>query len=197
MRFATKAFIASLVLLLATSFVPASWAQINSNTGNVTLTATLPESLTINVNSGAAVNWIAPGNALQSNTAAQAGSTTTSVTTAWVLKPGRTSVAVWAYFGSAAAALVHQTVGNTVDIPSSAVKIQVNGAGAYNPLTVVSPFNAAASGLRIGSSIAITGANKVGSRTDTLAYQIDTTVVPQLPADRYTGTLNIQAQATP
>jgi hypothetical protein len=30
-----------------------------------------------------------------------------------------------------------------------------------------------------------------------MAYQIDTTIVPQLPADDYIGTLNIQAQATP
>jgi len=119
------------------------------------------------------------------------------VTTAWTLKPGRTAVALWAYFGSATAALVHQTAGNTVDIPSSAVKIQVGGAGPYSALTAVSPFNAAASGLQIGSSISITGANKTGSRADTLAYQIDTTVVPQLPADTYIGTLNIQAQATP
>src|SRR2546430_6568779 len=37
--------------------------------------------------------------------------------------------------------------------------------------------------------------NKTSSRADTLAYQIDTTVVPQLPADTYIGTLNIQAQA--
>lgn len=193
MRFATKASIASLVLFLGTLLTPASWAQINSNIGTVTLNATLSESLTINVTSGNTVNWLA----LQPNTAAQAGSTTTSVTTAWVLKPGRTSVAVWAYFGSATSALVHQTAGNTTDIPSSAVKIQVGGAGAFNALTAVSPFNAAASGLQIGSSIAITGANKNSSRTDTLAYQIDTTVVPQLQADTYVGTLNIEAQATP
>jgi sarcosine oxidase gamma subunit len=158
----------------------------------VTLNATLSESLTVTVNSGNVVNF-----ALAPNTAVNAGSATTSVTTAWVLKPGRTAVAVWAYFGSAPSALVHQTAGNVVDIPSSAVKIQVGGAGPFNALTAVSPFNAAASGLQIGASIAITGVNKNSSRTDTLAYQIDTTVVPQLPADTYIGTLNIQAQATP
>jgi hypothetical protein len=119
------------------------------------------------------------------------------VTTAWTLKPGRTSVAVWAYFTSAASALVHQTVGNTTDIPSSAVKIQVGGAGLFNALINVSPFNAAASGLQIGAPVSITGLNKIGTRTDTMAYQIDTTIVPQLPADAYVGTLNIQAQATP
>src|SRR6266849_1089355 len=192
MRFSRKLWIvATALILFAMNGSPAN-AQINSNTGTVTLNATLSESLTVTVNSGSTVNFT-----LAPNTAVNAGSATTGVTTAWVLKPGRTSVALWAYFTSATASLVHQTAGNTVDIPSSAVKIQGGGAGAFNALTAVSPFTAAASGLQIGSSIAITGANKNSSRADTLAYQIDTTVVPQLPADTYVGTLNIQAQATP
>ncbi len=171
---------------------PASWAQAaNSNVGTVTINATLTESLTVTINSGAAVTI-----PLLANTAANTTATTTGLTTAWTLKPGRTSVAVWAYFTSATAALVHQAIGNTTDIPSSAVKVSYN-AGAYNALTVVSPFNAAASGLQIGPSIGITGANKTSSRTDALGYQIDTTVVPQLQADTYIGTLNIEAQATP
>lgn len=192
MRFARNVRIVSLALLFSTLFVPVTRAQLNSNLGTVALNATLSESLTMTVNSGSTVNFT-----LAPNTAGNSGSATSSVTTAWVLKPGRTTVAVWAYFTSATSALVHQTAGNTVDIPSSAVKIQVGGAGAFNALTAVSPFNAAASGLQIGTSIAITGVNKSSSRTDTLAYQIDTTVVPQLPADTYIGTLNLQAQATP
>jgi sarcosine oxidase gamma subunit len=192
MRFARNVRIVSLALLFGALFVPVTRAQLNSSTGTVTLNASLSESLTITVNSGSTVNFT-----LAPNTAGNTGSATSSITTAWVLKPGRTTVAVWAYFTSAASALVHQTAGNTVDIPSSAVKVQVNGAGLFNALTAVSPFNAAASGLQIGTSIAITGLNKSSSRTDTLAYQIDTTVVPQLPADTYIGTLNIQAQATP
>lgn len=180
------------IALLLTGLAPILRAQTNSNAGTVTLTANLAESLSVNVTSGTAVSFT-----LASNTAANAGSGGSSVTTAWTLKPGRTSVALWAYFTSATSALVHQTAGNTSDIPSSAVKMQVGGAGPFSSLTSVSPFNAAASGLQIGSSIAITGLNKTSSRTDTLAYQIDTTVVPQLPADTYIGTLNIQAQATP
>jgi hypothetical protein len=185
----------SAILMLAVATMILSTvapAQINSNIGQVTLNAQLNESLTVTVNSGAAVNFT-----LAPNTASNAGSTTSSITTAWQLKPGRTAVAVWAYFGSAASALLHQTAGNPTDIPSAAVGLKVNGAAAFSPLTVVSPFNAAASGLQIGPSISITGANKNSNRTDTLAYNIDTTVVPQLPADTYIGTLNIQAQATP
>jgi sarcosine oxidase gamma subunit len=193
MRFFQKFCVVSMALVVMGLFVPASHAQAaNSNIGTVTINATLSESLTVTINSGAAVTI-----PLLPNTAVNGTATTTGVTTAWTVKPGRTSVAVWAYFTSAGVALLHQAAGNTTDIPSSAVKIQVGGAGAFNALTNVSPFNAAASGLQIGSSIGITGLNKTGNRTDTLAYQIDTTVVPQLQADTYVGTLNIEAQATP
>jgi sarcosine oxidase gamma subunit len=178
--------------VIALSFAGAAVAQLNSNIGTVTMNATLAESLSVTVNSGAVVNFT-----LAANTANNPGSASTGVTTAWVLKPGRTTVAVWAYFSIAAQALLHQAAGNTTDVPSAAVKVQVGGSGPYNALTNVSPFNAAASGVQIGPSIAITAANKNSSRTDTLAYQIDTTVVPQLQADTYIGTLNIEAQATP
>lgn len=192
MRFVQRIYVASMALIFMGLSVPASRAQaINSNIGNVTINATLTESITVTINSGAAVTIpILP------NTAVNGTATTTGVTTAWTLKPGRTSLTVWAYFSSATAALVHQTAGNTTDIPSSGVQISYN-SGAFNALTVVSPFNAAASGLQIGPSIGITGANKHGNRTDTLGYNIDTTVVPQLQADTYVGTLNIEAQATP
>ena len=135
---------------------------------------------------------------LSPNTAVNSGSNTTTVRTDWILKPGNgRTVTLWAYFGSAASALVHQTAGNIADIPSSAVKIQVDGVGAFNPLTNANPFNAAASGLQIGPTVAITGANKNSGQTNVLAYQIDTTIVPALPSDAYVGTLLVQAQSLP
>lgn len=164
----------------------------NSNVANVQFNATLSESLTVTVNSGSTVTF-----ALAPNASSNTGSTSSSVTTAWVLKPGRTNIAVWAYFSSATAALNPLTAGNTATIPSSAIGVQVGGSGPFNACTTVSPFNAAASGVLIGNT-AITGnTNTNSSRTDTLSYNIDTTQVPQLPADTYTGVLNIQAQATP
>ncbi|HET7749048.1 MAG TPA: hypothetical protein VFK81_06685 [Terriglobales bacterium] len=170
----------------------AAAAPANSNIATVALNATLNESLTVTVTSGTSINFT-----LAPNTAANNGSGTSTVVTSWSLKPGRNNIAVWAYFTSAAAALNPVTTGNTVTIPSAAVKIQVNGAGTFNPCTNVSPFNAAASGLQIGATSITGNTNINGTRTDTLAYQIDTTVVPQLPADSYTGVLNIQAQTTP
>ena len=176
------------VTLLTSS---AAAASANSNIGNVQLNATLNESLTVTVSAGTTVNFT-----LAPNTASNAGSTTSPVTTAWVLKPGRNNIAVWAYFTSATGALT-STTGGTATIPSSAVGVQVNGAGGFTACTTVSPFNAAASGMLIGNTTITGNTNTNSSRTDTLAYNIDTTVVPQLPADSYAGVLNIQAQATP
>ncbi|HJS98628.1 MAG TPA: hypothetical protein VJ756_06020 [Terriglobales bacterium] len=190
-RFHLFASVLAIGAAMALLSVSAIAANLNSNTANVQFNATLNESLTVAVTAGNTVNFT-----LASNTASNAGSTTSTVTTAWVLKPGRANIAVWAYFGSAAAALNPTAAGNTVTIPSSAVSVQVNG-GAFTPCTTVSPFNAAASGMQIGTT-SITGVTNLNSsRTDTLAYNIDTTVVPALPADTYTGVLNIQAQATP
>lgn len=186
------ALFAAVPIVLVFSARPAAAAPGNSNIATVVFNATLNESLTVVVNSGSSINFT-----LLPNTAVNSGSAVSSVTTTWTLKPGRNNIAVWAYFTSATAALNPVTPGNTVTIPSSAVKIQVNGSGVFNPCTNVSPFNAAASGLQIGSNSITGNSNTQGTRTDTLSYQIDTTAVPQLPADSYTGVLNIQAQATP
>ena len=185
-------------LALAAAISPAAKAQINSNTGTVSLNATLPESLTVNVTSGAVVNFT-----LAANTAANAGSTTSTIQTAWVLQPGRTKVTVWAWVANGAAAL---TDGAGDNIPASAVTAAAAGSGsaggALNTVAsggagvpvFVSP--AAATGVQIGN-VTINGANKAGSTTTTLTWNINTTGVPQLPAATYTGTVNIQAQATP
>jgi hypothetical protein len=190
-RFHLLASLLAVAVAVAVMTSPAAAAAANSNIGNVQLNATLNESLTVTVTAGATVNFN-----LAANNSSNPGSTTSSVTTAWILKPGRTNVAVWAYFTSATGALT-STTGGTATIPSSAVGIQVNGAGSFTACTTVSPFNAAASGMLIGTTTITGNANTNSSRTDTLAYNIDTTVVPQLPADSYAGTLNIQAQATP
>jgi hypothetical protein len=49
------------------------------------------------------------------------------------------------------------------------------------------------------ANVPITAANRSGTRADVMAFNINLTggTLPQLPAATYTGTLNIQAQATP
>jgi hypothetical protein len=100
---------------------------------------------------------------------------------------------VHAYFASAAAALT----GGGNNIPSSAFFIADNG-GSSTALTNSVAFGGANAGLQL-ANVAITGANRASSRTDVMAFNINLTggTLPQLPAATYTGTLNIQAQATP
>ena len=81
------------------------------------------------------------------------------------------------------------------NIPSSAFTIADN-AGAPAPLVNTVPFGGALAGLRL-ANVAITAANRAGTRTDVMAYNINLSALGQLPAGTYTGTLNIQCQATP
>ena len=176
----------ALGIALATTM--ASAQALNSGAQTIALNATLAESLTLNLSANA-VNFT-----LTAGSAANAGSTNITATTAWVLKPGRTAVGVYAYFANAAAAL---TDGAGNNIPSSAFFIADN-AGPSTALTSTVAFGAANGGMQL-ANVAITGANKNASRTDVMAFNINLTggTLPQLPAATYTGTLNIQAQATP
>jgi len=175
-----------LAMIIAASM--ASAQAINSGAQTIALNASLAESLTLSLSANA-VNFT-----LAAGSAANAGSTNITATTTWVLKPGRTAVGVSAYFASAAAAL---TDGAGDNIPSNAFFISDNG-GASTALTSTVAFGGANAGYQM-ANVAITGANKNSSRTDVMAFNINLTggTLPQLPAATYTGTLNIQAQATP
>ncbi len=173
-----------LVMFLAASLTSAQ--ALNSGAAPIALNATLGESLTVTL-SAAAVNFT-----LAAGSANNAGSTNITATTAWTLKPTRTAVVVDAYFASATAAL---TDGAGDNIPSSAFFIADNG-GASTALTSTVAFGGANAGLQL-ANVAITSANRSSSRSDAMAFNINLTGVPQLPAATYTGTLNIQAQATP
>jgi hypothetical protein len=192
-----RALVIAAGLVIAT--IPqAAKAQVNSNVGTVVLNATMPETLTVNVTAGSTVSFT-----LAANTAANPGSTTSTIQTAWVLKPGRTSVAVWAWVPITAAAL---TDGAGDNIAASSVTATATGSGSAGGALSASVSGGAgvpafvtpstATGVQIGS-VAITGANKASSTTTTLTWNISTTATPQLPANVYTGTVNIQAQATP
>ena len=183
-----KVILALTVAVMIAGFSTIASAQLPSGAQTINLNATLQESLTLSL-SGNSVSF-----PLTAGAASNAGSTGITATTSWVLKPGRTAVTVDAYFANAAQAL---TDGTTNYIPSSAFKINNNGAG-FNALTSTVAFGAANAGLRL-ENITITGANKNSSATDAMLFSIDLSslAMQQLPAATYTGTLNIQAQATP
>jgi len=198
MRHVRKLLIVGWAAVLTAAICPTARAQINSNVGTVVLNASMSESLFVNVTGGPTVNF-----ALAANTAANPGSTTSTILTGWTLKPGRTRITLWAWVANGAAAL---TDGVGDNIPASAVSAAASGSGsAGGALNTVASGGAgvpafitpaAATGVQIGQ-IRILGFNKTGSSTTTLTWNINTTVVPQLPAATYTGTVNIQAQALP
>jgi hypothetical protein len=178
---------AGIVLMMAGAGSLATAQVENSGPQTIALNATLAESLTLSLSANA-VNF-----ALTAGSATNAASANITATTAWILKPGRTAVRVYAYFNSAAAALTD----GVDNIPSAAFKISDN-AGAAAALTNTVAFGANNAGLQL-ANVAITSANRSGNRTDVMAFNIDlsTGTLPQLPAAIYAGTLNIQAQATP
>ena len=179
--------ITAIALGIAFATAMASAQAVNSGAQTIALNATLAESLTLNLSANA-VNFT-----LAAGSAANAGSTNITATTSWVLKPGRTAVGIYAYFANAGAALTD----GTNNIPSSAFFISDN-AGPSTALTSTVAFGAANGGLQL-ANIPITGLNKNSSHGDIMSFNINLTggTLPQLPASTYTGTLNIQAQATP
>lgn len=160
----------------------------NSGAQAVALNATIPESLRLSLSANA-LNF-----SLAAGSAANPGNVTITATTAWVLRPGRAAVGLYAYFTNPAAAL-SDGAGN--NIPSSAFRISSNGR-PFRTLTRTVQFGALRAGLRLVNTV-ITSLNRSGTRTDVMAFNIDlsTGTLPQLPAGVYTGTLNIQAQAAP
>ncbi|HYU48024.1 MAG TPA: hypothetical protein VEK84_17815 [Terriglobales bacterium] len=174
----------------------ASAAVLNSNQTSVTLTATAPESLTVAL-TGNAVNFgnVTPG-------AINSSADTVQVLTTWKLKNGRNAVNVFAYFADATKAMVNATdSAANPNIPSSAVEISGGSLGwtAINTSDAnTAGFGGAGAGLTLATT-AIDATNKNSSSNVTYSFRLDLSggLLPQLPADNYTGTLYIQAQATP
>jgi hypothetical protein len=178
----------AVVLLAMASVSTMAFAQFPSNAPQISLNATMSESLTVALSANAVSFNLAAGGA------ANPGSTNITATTTWVLKPGRTAVGIYAYFANSAAAL---SDGGTPanNIPSADFFISDNG-GASAALTNTVAYGGSNAGLQL-ANVAITGANKSSSHTDVMAFNINLSSLPQLPAGSYTGTLNIAAQATP
>jgi hypothetical protein len=190
MRFSQKSWIVLSVFVLAFAFVPASHAQLNSNTATVALNAVMAESLTVSAPVGT-VNFTP----LNPN-GITAGSASVVITTTWALaKAGvnaRNNLKLYAGFTSKVAL----TDGAGDNIPTANVLGQL-GVGAFNPFT-----GAGGTALTVNNNalqifaLALGGAGTFnGTRNDTLNMEINTGGLA-LPAATYTGTLTIQAQAT-
>jgi hypothetical protein len=118
--------------------------------------------------------------------------------TSWIMKGSRSSVTLTGYFSSATAALTG-TGSSPANIPTSEVLGQVT-TGTPTSFTAFTQTPATGALGTAGASLvlftqAISGTNRAASRNDNLNLEINLTNQPQLPADTYTGTLNLQAQA--
>ena len=178
--------VALLVALAAFAIMPnAGRAQVISNVATVNLNAAIVETIAVSVSANT-VNFN-----LQAGTGPTAGAPTVSVTTAWNVHPGPSpTLSLYGYFASSTIAL---TDGAGSNIASALVLSSVN-AGAASPFNQTGPFGAASASRQL-FSLGITGANKVGTRTDTLDLSIDLTTLPNQPAGTYTGVLSLQARA--
>jgi hypothetical protein len=174
--------------LIAASSPVAFCAANNSNTATVTLTATLPESLTV-----AATPSAVSFTLVQGGTAT--GSAPVAITTAWNLNHGRTTVTLTSWFATPAQALTAQN--SSTYSPSSEVLGQMT-TGLPTTFTAFSATSTTGLGAAGGSlDLFKDTTHQVGiyTRTDNLNLEITLPATPALPADTYSGTLNLQAQA--
>lgn len=178
----TLAMVALTLGIIAVT-VPTAAAQITSSVANVSISASLPESLTVSTDVGSvSLNLVSAG---VSNVQ------TVNVTSSWVLNPSRANVTLYGYFSSTDALSDGGAPANF--ITTSNVLAQVNGGG-FAAFTQSNPVGPAGASLLLFNE-AITGANKKKTRADAVGLEVDLTSVPQAPAGTYTGTLHIQARA--
>jgi hypothetical protein len=166
---------------LALAMSLASQAQVNSGASTINLSATLGESVSVVTGPASITFPLVP-----SGTAA--GNNPATITTSWALAKTRTSLKVYAYFASANAL----TDGAGDNIPNTAVSGAVDGAAAA-PFTGATPYGGAFGMTVFSQAIGAAGTFN-SSHADTIALTINTTGLG-LPANTYTGVLNIQAQA--
>jgi hypothetical protein len=179
-------FLKAAAAIVVLASVPA-FAQLDSIAGtDVTLNATVNESLTVGLDVSNVNFTLTPGSATN------AGSTGINATTTWNLASGRTAVKLYAYFDTPTAAL---SAGSNLNIPSSNVSAAVSGTsvGTFSSAIAASTFSG--TGVTIFTQ-AITSANLSGSQASPVTLNIDLSGTPSLAAGTYTGTLHFRAEAT-
>jgi len=163
-------------------------AQVTSNTQNISLTATLGESITVSATPTSVTFALVKGGTATASAAI-------AITTTWIVLPTRANLTLDGYFSSTSAAL---TDGDATpdNIPTSEVLGQVTTGSptSYTAFTQSAGLGTAGAGLTL-FTVALTSTNRAGTRTDNLNLEINLASQPQLPAGTYTGTLTLQAEA--
>lgn len=154
----------------------------------LSLVLAAPSVLGVTITSGASVSI-----ASLTDNAINGFPSPVTILTNWNLNPGQTAqVNLVAYFTTPSQALV----GGATQIPSSRVLGRMT-TGLPVTFTAVSQGPLGGVGTAGGSlqlfSQAITGANKVATRTDNLDLQLNLVGFPTLNPGNYAGTLTLQA----
>ncbi len=178
LRFSQSVF-AGLILSLGIVLAASPAAYCATASASVTVNATLAESLTITAPASM------PTIALVAGGISPTVTSTSNITTSWILTSASNTVTLTASFSTPTAALTDQTNGGTGTIPATAVEGAINGG-------TLTPFSSG--GSLVLFTDAITAAHPVGNRSDSLNMAINLTGV-SVPADTYQGTLTLTAQA--
>lgn len=181
----------AMMAIVVTLGASAAFAQLNSNTQTINLSATVNESLTVSPAVGSYnFGTVTPGNATNGP------GTTVAITTDYRLNGTRNNVRLCAYFGAAATAMT----GATDNIPSSAIEVR-GGALLGGTFTQINSTCAAGFGVagasRTLANYAVGAGTRRATQVENFEFNLNLTTLPNLNADTYSGTLNIQAQATP
>jgi hypothetical protein len=182
-RIAVRLLAAAVLTLAVPSLVS---AQTLSGISSASLSANLAQSLSISITSGSTVNFT-----LAENAAAN-GDVPVVVSSTWNLNPGQTgAVALYGYFDVPASALVD----GANSIPTSWVegRMTTGTPTSYTAFTQTNAVGPAGGSLALFSE-AITGVNKIKTRSDNLDLRINLTG-QTCPAGAYAGTLRLQARA--
>ena len=180
----------SMLLVAVALLLPAiASAQVLTGVQNVSLNATLGESLSITLTGATSVSF----NLVTAGVAS--GSAPVAVQTSWVLQPSRTAVKLVGYFDSTSALTNAGPPAASIDVANVFGQVTTGSPTIFTAFTqTVAGIGTAGASLELFSET-ITGVNKNKTRTDSLNLQIDLTSTPQQPAGDYTGTLRIRAIA--
>jgi hypothetical protein len=174
----------TLAVIMAFMFSVSAWAaSVSSTPQNVFLNATQPEAITISLTGGSTVNFdLGTGGMV-------AGDATPAWTTYWALNStNHSNVVNYVYFSGTSALTGTGTSSNI--IPTSNFYGNPDGSGSYTPIT--GTVQSQANALQV-SQTAITSANALGNKADTLPLKIDATT--PYPVDNYQGTLYVVSVA--
>jgi hypothetical protein len=189
MKMNTCVRIAMLAMIVALG-TSGAFAQLTSGAQTITLSATVNESLTVSPASGSYnFGTVTPGNATNGP------GTSVAITTDYRLNNTRNNVRLCAYFGAAATAMT----GSTDNIPSSALEVR---GGALLGATFAQ-INGSCGGFGVAgasrtlANYAVGPGTRRATQVENFEFNLNLSALPNLNADTYGGTLNVQAQATP